>query len=133
MEAAAKRRAGRRSADRFADDCRGGQPVLISNLDLEGLAGVPPSSSASSPEHRSAQHGSSDQRPVSVRQPCGQPPNRPAAPGVDAGYLDNYGVDLAAEWLERRKDWAFASTSGVILVQILRLPARPGLSRRRPR
>lgn len=37
---------------------------------------------------------------------------------VDAGYYDNYGVDLAAAWIHERRDWLARCTSGVLLVQI---------------
>jgi hypothetical protein len=37
---------------------------------------------------------------------------------VDAGYYDNYGVDLAVAWIHERRDWLARCTSGVLLVQI---------------
>jgi hypothetical protein len=37
---------------------------------------------------------------------------------VDAGYYDNYGVDIATAWLRVNAPWIEANTSGVLLVQI---------------
>jgi hypothetical protein len=48
-----------------------------------------------------------------VNLPC-DPPRRV----VDAGYYDNYGVQVASAWICNRLDWLLKNTSGVILVQI---------------
>lgn len=45
-------------------------------------------------------------------------PTDPPRRVVDAGYYDNYGVDLAVSWLEAHRDWLLRHTSGVALVQI---------------
>ncbi|WP_435006726.1 hypothetical protein P12x_004221 [Tundrisphaera lichenicola] len=37
---------------------------------------------------------------------------------VDAGYYDNYGIDLAVGWLEEHRRWLELNTSGVILIQL---------------
>src|SRR5208337_2300194 len=37
---------------------------------------------------------------------------------VDAGYYDNYGVDLAAAWAYAHRDWILENTSGLALIQI---------------
>ncbi len=37
---------------------------------------------------------------------------------VDAGYYDNFGVNLAALWLAEMREWLIQNTSGVLLVQI---------------
>ena len=37
---------------------------------------------------------------------------------VDAGYYDNYGVNLAAQWLIKLRRWLQENTSGVIVIQI---------------
>jgi hypothetical protein len=50
-------------------------------------------------------------------------PTNPLRRVVDAGYYDNYGVDLAASWLLRQSDWLKRNTSGVLLI---RLHAWPG-------
>lgn len=45
-------------------------------------------------------------------------PTIPARRVVDAGYYDNYGVNLAARWIFHHRAWIRANTQGVILVQI---------------
>jgi hypothetical protein len=45
-------------------------------------------------------------------------PTQPPRSVVDAGYYDNYGVDLAVSWLERHRPWLEEHTSGVVLIQI---------------
>jgi hypothetical protein len=37
---------------------------------------------------------------------------------VDAGYYDNFGVNLAALWLAEMRDWLLQNTSGILLIQI---------------
>jgi hypothetical protein len=37
---------------------------------------------------------------------------------VDAGYYDNYGVDIAAAWIRKNAEWLSQNTSGVLLLQI---------------
>ncbi len=37
---------------------------------------------------------------------------------VDAGYYDNYGINLAASWAYQNRDWIRANTSGLAIVQI---------------
>ena len=48
------------------------------------------------------------------RQPSRQPPRRV----VDAGYYDNYGINLAASWAYQNREWIRANTSGLAIVQI---------------
>ncbi len=50
-------------------------------------------------------------------------PTDPPRHVVDAGYYDNYGIQVAASWLNANREWLRANTSGVLLVQI-----RDGLS-----
>ena len=45
-------------------------------------------------------------------------PGTPALRVVDAGYYDNYGVDLAVAWIGKNREWLLANTSGVVLIQI---------------
>ncbi|HXU80452.1 MAG TPA: hypothetical protein VN914_03605 [Polyangia bacterium] len=45
-------------------------------------------------------------------------PSRPTRRIVDAGYYDNFGVDLASLWIRKHADWIRRSTSGLLLVQI---------------
>jgi tetratricopeptide (TPR) repeat protein/predicted acylesterase/phospholipase RssA len=96
----------------------GGKRLLISNLDLDGLSGgyeffklFPDARIKLSTAVR-----------MSAAFPYALPtvnlPTDPPLRVVDAGYLDNYGVDLATEWIERNRDWLGEKLSGVILVQI---------------
>lgn len=45
-------------------------------------------------------------------------PTLPPRRVVDAGYYDNYGVNLSALWLSKWADWLQENTSGVLVVQI---------------
>ena len=45
-------------------------------------------------------------------------PTLPPRRVVDAGYYDNYGVNLTALWLAKLRPWLEANTSGVLVVQI---------------
>jgi hypothetical protein len=45
-------------------------------------------------------------------------PTSPVRRLVDAGYYDNYGVNLAAAWAYEYRDWIRSETSGVALIQI---------------
>jgi hypothetical protein len=50
--------------------------------------------------------------------PASALPTSPRVRVVDAGYYDNYGVDLAVQWLHAHREWVRACTSGVVLIQI---------------
>jgi tetratricopeptide (TPR) repeat protein len=41
---------------------------------------------------------------------------------VDAGYLDNYGVATATEWINSNWSWLLRNTGGVVIVQIRAYP-----------
>ena len=45
-------------------------------------------------------------------------PTDPPRRVVDAGYYDNYGIQLAAAWVQANFDWLICETSGVVLFQI---------------
>jgi hypothetical protein len=45
-------------------------------------------------------------------------PTDPPIRVVDAGYYDNYGVNLAVAWIFKNRNWLERNTSGVALVQI---------------
>ena len=45
-------------------------------------------------------------------------PTIPSRRVVDAGYYDNYGVNLASLWLFQNHEWLMEHTSGVVLIQI---------------
>ncbi|MEM8792606.1 MAG: hypothetical protein AAGE80_13385 [Pseudomonadota bacterium] len=56
-------------------------------------------------------------------------PTEPYRRVVDAGYYDNYGVDLAVSYLSqpRIRNWLIENTSGVMLIQIRAFPfTKPG-------
>ncbi|WP_224242741.1 patatin-like phospholipase family protein [Hyalangium gracile] len=50
--------------------------------------------------------------------PAAQLPTIPRVRVVDAGYYDNYGVDLLAMWIKEHSQWLRECTSGVLLIQI---------------
>ena len=50
--------------------------------------------------------------------PASALPTPPRVRVVDAGYYDNYGVDLAVQWLHAHRQWVRECTSGVVLIQI---------------
>lgn len=45
-------------------------------------------------------------------------PTLPPRRVVDAGYYDNYGVNLSALWISKMSDWLRENTSGVVVIQI---------------
>ena len=45
-------------------------------------------------------------------------PSEPPRRVVDAGYYDNYGIQVATSWIRQNRDWLVENTSGVLLVQI---------------
>ena len=45
-------------------------------------------------------------------------PTDPPRRVFDAGFYDNYGVQVATAWLNKNLDWLVANTSGVVLVQV---------------
>ena len=45
-------------------------------------------------------------------------PTIPPRRVVDAGYYDNYGINLASQWLLKQRSWLREHTSGVIVIQI---------------
>ena len=45
-------------------------------------------------------------------------PTTPPLRVVDAGYYDNYGIQVAAAWISKNVDELIENTSGVVLVQI---------------
>ena len=53
-----------------------------------------------------------------VVTPAGVLPTDSPRQVVDAGYYDNYGIDLASALIFAHRDWILKNTSGVLLVQI---------------
>jgi hypothetical protein len=116
-----------------------GRRVLISNLNLEPIARVSGRMYATSgklQEHlysRSAVEffrlfPDADQFLLSTAvrmnasfpyiSPAAALPTKPSRRIVDAGYYDNYGVDIAADWIYVHREWIQKETSGVLLIQI---------------
>jgi len=104
-----------------------GQTMLISNLDLREMTAA---SRNAAVEFFQIFPGASDhlRLQTAVRMSATFPYISPAvylpmespARLVDAGYYDNYGVNLSVTWLSQPAvvDWIKRNTSGVILVQI---------------
>jgi tetratricopeptide (TPR) repeat protein len=102
-----------------------GAQMVISNLDLEQLGGINLHFFATFPN-------SYGQLPLSTGlrmnaafpfvTPAVSLPTRPPRRIADAGYVDNYGVRIAAEWVRKNLDWLDTHTSGIALVQIRAYP-----------
>jgi len=45
-------------------------------------------------------------------------PTVPPRTPIDAGYYDNFGVNLAAAWIYEHREWLSANTASVVLIQI---------------
>ena len=45
-------------------------------------------------------------------------PTVPPRTPIDAGYYDNFGVNLAAAWIYEHREWLSANTANVVLIQI---------------
>ncbi|MEM6906595.1 MAG: hypothetical protein AAF568_11930, partial [Pseudomonadota bacterium] len=111
-----------------------GQPLLISNLDLNEIR---PDDSDEAVEFFDWFKHSRDSFKLNTAvrlnasfpyiAPASALPTKPYRRVVDAGYYDNYGVDLAVAYLARPKirDWVVANTSGVVLLQLRAFPFTP--------
>jgi hypothetical protein len=51
-------------------------------------------------------------------------PTEPPRRLVDAGYYDNYGVNLAAAWAYHHRDWILRNTSGLAIIELHAYAAR---------
>jgi hypothetical protein len=108
-----------------------GAQVAISNLDLEHLGGINMHFFSTFPLARATLPLSTALR-MNAAFPFASPavslPTDPPRRVADAGYVDNYGIQLAAEWIRAHERWLAAHTSGVALVQIraykLNLPGK---------
>src|SRR5206468_2542533 len=100
----------------------GTQQLLISNLNLEGMAG----GLEFFKQFRRAPLKLSTALRMNAAFPFVSPavnlPTDPPRRVLDAGYKENYGVELATEWLEKHRQWLSKNTSGVILIQIRAYP-----------
>jgi hypothetical protein len=45
-------------------------------------------------------------------------PTVPPRRVVDAGYYDNFGINIAMSWVSRHRQWLLENTSGVVLIQV---------------
>jgi hypothetical protein len=110
-----------------------GRRLLISNLDLDYLTtvryepGQGPLQSMQGVEFfRAFADGSRLRLSAAARMSATFPyvtaaaelPTEPARRTVDAGYYDDHGVDLAADWIWWQRDWIRKNTNGVLLLQI---------------
>jgi hypothetical protein len=109
-----------------------GRRMLISNLDLLHLTVTRPELGAESPRSAveffklfpEARDTFSLQTAVrtSATFPYASPavslPTEPPRRLVDAGYYDNYGVNLAAAWAYHHREWVLENTSGLALIEL---------------
>jgi hypothetical protein len=115
-----------------------GRRLIISNLDLGAMTstlapaslclGATPCQSRSAVELYACPGEGLDQLRISTvaRMNATFPwvtsaallPSQPTRRIVDAGYYDNFGVDLASLWIRTNASWLKQNTSGVLLVQI---------------
>ena len=116
-----------------------GRRLLISNLDLlpligsegpeigaDGTAGVQAYSLSALEFARLFPHAEGFRLGTGVRinasfpyvSPAVNLPTDPPGRVVDAGYYDNYGIQVASAWLGKNLHWLARETSGVLLVQI---------------
>ena len=120
-----------------------GQPLLISNLDMAGVRPDPTADGSETVEFRDwfpdAMGAFRVKTAVRLNAafpyiaPSAALPTIPYRRVVDAGYYDNYGVDLAVSFLSRKRvrDWVIARCAGVMLVQTRAFPF-PTPSARQP-
>jgi hypothetical protein len=114
-----------------------GQPLLISNLDLSTLGGNKTEEAIEFftlfPESRRSFKISTAVR-MNATFPFISPavslPTIPERRLVDAGYYDNYGINLAVGYLlqDGVRQWIAANTSGVTIIQIRAFALRDGLA-----
>ncbi|MEM8697994.1 MAG: hypothetical protein AAGF44_02430, partial [Pseudomonadota bacterium] len=108
-----------------------GQPLLITNLDMSRVNGDLLDESVEFfdwfPHSRDAFKLKTATRlnaAFPYIAPAAALPTRPYRRVVDAGYYDNYGVDLATSYLSqpRIRDWIVQNTSGVMVIQVRAFP-----------
>jgi hypothetical protein len=100
----------------------GNDRLLISNLNLEGMAGGLEFFHHFHDAHLKVSTALRMNAAFPYVTPAVNLPTNPARRVVDAGYKENYGVELAAEWLKRHPRWLAENTSGVILIQLRAYP-----------
>jgi hypothetical protein len=116
-----------------------GRQLLISNLDLASMVenrgnllgrGGPSQQTLSREalEFFELFPGSEGKLPLStaarmsasfpIVSPAVELPTNPRRRVVDAGYYDNFGVNLASAWIFHYREWLRDKTSGVVVIQI---------------
>ncbi len=102
-----------------------GAQMVISNLDLETLRDINMHFFATFPESQDTLKLSTALRMNAAFPyvtPASSLPTDPPRRVADAGYVDNYGVRIAAQWLKKNQNFILRNTSGVALVQIRAYP-----------
>lgn len=111
----------------FVED---GRRLFISNTDLFALTAHDVPDIASRPALQLLHLMPQQARTMSVAtaarmsasfpwvSPAAQLPTTPERHVVDAGYWDDYGVNLATSWIEKNLRWLRDNTGGVMVVQI---------------
>jgi hypothetical protein len=103
------------------------EPLLISNLDLGDLNQVEffklfPESSH--PEARLLRISTAVRMNATFPfvSPAVSLPTEGPRRVVDAGFVDNYGILVASDWIYKNREWLAGKTSGVIMIQIHTYP-----------
>jgi len=108
-----------------------GQPLLIGNLDMEQIREDIYGETVAffdwfpgSRDHFKVKTAVRLNASFPYVAPAAALPTRPYRRVVDAGYYDNYGVDIAVAYLSRPRlrDWIIANCSGVALIEIRAFP-----------
>ncbi|MEM9046158.1 MAG: hypothetical protein AAGC81_15840 [Pseudomonadota bacterium] len=113
-----------------------GQPLLIGNLDMKAFPATDREERAvffdwfkDSRETFALKTAVRLNASFPYIAPASALPTEPYRRVVDAGYYDNYGVDLAVSYLSQPqiRNWLIENTSGVMLMQIRAFPfTKPG-------
>jgi len=133
-----------------------GRRLLISNLDLQGLTHVPAGRVGlfgDDERHRCLSRSAVELSTLfpedlpqfrvstAVRMSASFPlispsvclPTNPPRTVVDAGYYDNFGVNLACDWIRQHANDLLTFTSGVVLIQIRDHAGQEELNEFKPR
>jgi hypothetical protein len=100
----------------------GNDRLLITNLNLEGMADGLEFFRHFHNAHLKVSTALRMNAAFPYVTPAVKLPTNPPRRVIDAGYRENYGVDLAAEWIKKHHRWLADNTSGVILIQIRAYP-----------
>ncbi|MBY8974680.1 hypothetical protein KHP62_02605 [Rhodobacteraceae bacterium NNCM2] len=113
-----------------------GQPLLIGNLDMDAVRGGDKAERAVFFDwFRESRDTFKLKTAVRLNAafpyiaPSSALPTKPYRRVVDAGYYDNYGIDMAVSYLSEPmiRDWVIRNTSGVMILQVRAFPfTEPG-------